>query len=60
MTTSERVQASEADLATVSVAEGMDALTATATVKTQDAESSASATPEQSRPAADETRRTRR
>ena len=38
MTTSERVQASEADLATVSVAEGMDALTATATVKTQDAE----------------------
>jgi MFS family permease len=60
MTTSERVQASEADLATVSVAEGMDALTATATVKTQDAESSASAKPEQSRPAADEARSTRR
>ncbi|WP_347976452.1 MDR family MFS transporter [Microbacterium sp. ProA8] len=60
MTTSERVQASEADLATVSVAEGMDALTATATVKTQDAESSASAAPEQSRPAADEARSTRR
>jgi CTP:molybdopterin cytidylyltransferase MocA len=31
MTTSERIQASEADLATVSVAEGMDVLTATAT-----------------------------
>lgn len=31
MTTSERVAASEADLATVSTAEGMDALTATAT-----------------------------
>jgi hypothetical protein len=31
MTTSERMQASEADLATVSVAEGMDVLTATAT-----------------------------
>jgi CTP:molybdopterin cytidylyltransferase MocA len=30
MTTSERIQASEADLATVSVAEGMDSLTATA------------------------------
>ncbi|KAF2414197.1 MFS transporter [Microbacterium sp. B35-04] len=59
MTTSERVQASEADLATVSVAEGMDALTATATVKTQ-AESSASATPEQASHAADEARSTRR
>ncbi|WP_163619919.1 MDR family MFS transporter [Microbacterium sp. B35-30] len=59
MTTSERVQASEADLATVSVAEGMDALTATATVKTQ-AESSASATPEQASHAADEARPTRR
>ncbi|WP_203580318.1 MDR family MFS transporter [Microbacterium hibisci] len=34
MTTSERVQASEADLATVSVAEGMETLTATATVDT--------------------------
>jgi len=44
MTTSERVQASEADLATVSVAEGMDALTATATVKTTDAAASASGT----------------
>ena len=60
MTTSERVQASEADLATVSVAEGMDALTATATVKTQDAESSASAAPEQSRDVADGARCTRR
>ncbi|QIG39832.1 MFS transporter [Microbacterium sp. 4R-513] len=36
MTTSERIQASEADLATVSVAEGMDTLTATATVSTVD------------------------
>jgi len=34
MTTSERVTASEADLATVSTAEGMDALTATGTVST--------------------------
>lgn len=34
MTTSERVTASEADLATVSTAEGMDALTATGTVTT--------------------------
>ena len=33
MTTSERVQASEADLATVSVPEGMDALTATGTIR---------------------------
>jgi EmrB/QacA subfamily drug resistance transporter len=39
MTTSERVQASEADLATVSTAEGMDSLTATAAVET-DAETS--------------------
>ncbi|MDQ7879629.1 MDR family MFS transporter [Microbacterium sp. QXD-8] len=43
MTTSERVQASEADFATVSVAEGMDVLTATATVKSQPADASASA-----------------
>jgi MFS family permease len=33
MTTSERMEASEADLATVSVAEGMDALTATGTAR---------------------------
>ncbi len=38
MTTSERIQASEADLATVSVAEGMEVLTATATMRTVDAE----------------------
>lgn len=37
MTTSERIQASEADLATVSVPGGMDALTATGTVRTADA-----------------------
>jgi hypothetical protein len=37
MTTGERIQASEADLATVSVPEGMDALTATGTVRTMDA-----------------------
>ena len=37
MTTSERIQASEADLATVSVPEGMDALTATGSVRTADA-----------------------
>ena len=36
MTTSERIQASEADLATVSVAEGMDVLTATATMPAVD------------------------
>ena len=60
MTTSERVQASEADLATVSVAEGMDALTATATVKTQDADASAAVAPEQPGVAADQTRRARR
>jgi len=34
MTTGERLQASEADLATVSVAEGMDALTATGATRT--------------------------
>ena len=34
MTTSERIQASEADFATVSVPEGMEVLTATATVRT--------------------------
>jgi hypothetical protein len=38
MTTSERIQASEADFATVSVPEGMDVLTATATLRTVDAE----------------------
>ncbi|WP_019178776.1 MDR family MFS transporter [Microbacterium yannicii] len=37
MTTSERVAASEADLATVSTAEGMQSLTATGTVRTGDA-----------------------
>jgi hypothetical protein len=37
MTTGERIQASEADLATVSVPEGMDALTATGTARTTDA-----------------------
>ncbi|TDN91978.1 MDR family MFS transporter [Microbacterium sp. BK668] len=36
MTTSERIQAGEADLATASVAEGMDALTATPTVRPAD------------------------
>ncbi|MDY0908907.1 MDR family MFS transporter [Microbacterium sp. CFBP9034] len=41
MTTSERVSASEADLATVSVSEGMSALDATGTVATTDAASSA-------------------
>ena len=70
MTTSERVQASEADFATVSVAEGMDVLTATATVKTQDAGTSASAptdadsdsdsAAESAADTADETRVTRR
>lgn len=39
MTTAERAAAMEADLATVSTAEGMDALEATGTVKTADAES---------------------
>ncbi|KQP70311.1 multidrug MFS transporter [Microbacterium sp. Leaf288] len=43
MTTSERVQASEADLATVSVAEGMETLTATATVDTDAATRSTTA-----------------
>jgi EmrB/QacA subfamily drug resistance transporter len=42
MTTSERVAASEADLATVSTAEGMDALSATGRVATTDAAASAS------------------
>ena len=37
MTTTERMQASEADLATGSVPEGMDALTATGSVRTTDA-----------------------
>jgi MFS family permease len=39
MTTSERIQASEADLATVSVPEGMAALTATGTIRLPDADS---------------------
>ena len=39
MTTSERMRASEADLATVSVPQGMDAVTATGTVRTMAAES---------------------
>lgn len=43
MTTSERIAASEADLATVSVPEAMDALTATAQVRTVDAASPAEA-----------------
>jgi len=38
MTTTERIQASEADLATVSVAEGMDVLTATGSVTLPDAD----------------------
>ena len=38
MTTSERIQASEADLATVSVPEGMDALTATRAIPTSGAD----------------------
>jgi len=37
MTTSERIQASEADLATVSVSEGMEVLTATGSVRLPDA-----------------------
>ena len=59
MTTTERVQASEADLATVSVAEGMETLTATATVDT-DAAAPGRATPEASADAADEASVTRR
>jgi EmrB/QacA subfamily drug resistance transporter len=39
MTTSERLQAAEADFATVSVPEGMDVLAATGSVRTQDAAS---------------------
>ncbi|MFS0714278.1 MDR family MFS transporter [Microbacterium sp. 2P01SA-2] len=41
MTTTERLQAGEADLATVSVPEGMNALTATGTVRTDAADSDA-------------------
>ena len=37
MTTSERIEATEADLATVSVSEGMDALAATGTITTPSA-----------------------
>jgi len=59
MTTSERVQASEADLATVSVAEGMETLTATATVDT-DAAAGGRATPEASTATADEASAPRR
>lgn len=44
MTTSERVQASEADLATVSTAEGMETLAATGTIESADAEAAASLT----------------
>lgn len=39
MTTSERLQATEADFATVSVSQGMDVLAATGSVRTQDAAS---------------------
>lgn len=39
MTTSERLQAAEADFATVSVSQGMDVLAATGSVRTQDAAS---------------------
>lgn len=53
MTTSERVQASEADLATVSTAEGMAALTATAP-RTGNTDASAAAQPEPSGDASDE------
>jgi putative copper export protein len=56
MTTSERVNAIEADLATVSTAEGMESLSATGTVQTQDAAASgpSSAQAAASRPAGDE------
>lgn len=53
MTTSERVQASEADLATVSTAAGMAALTATAP-RTGNTDASAAAQPEPSGDASDE------
>lgn len=43
MTTSERVAASEADLATVSVPEGMSTLSATGSVRTMDATTSGTA-----------------
>ncbi|WP_424447729.1 MDR family MFS transporter [Microbacterium arborescens] len=52
MTTTERLQAGEADLATVSVPEGMNALTATGTVRTDTADGDD--------PAAAETRRSAR
>lgn len=54
MTTSERVQASEADLATVSTAEGMAALTATAPRTGNTDASAAAAQPEPSGDASDE------
>ncbi|WP_106814741.1 MDR family MFS transporter [Microbacterium timonense] len=56
MTTSERVNAIEADLATVSTAEGMESLSATGTIQTQDAAASgpSSAQAAASRPAGDE------
>ena len=50
MTTSERVAASEADLATVSTAEGMQSLTATGTVPTGDAATSAGDAVDQAAP----------
>ncbi|KJL41558.1 MDR family MFS transporter [Microbacterium trichothecenolyticum] len=59
MTTSERVQASEADLATVSVAEGMETLTATATVDT-DAATRGPGTPAATADTADEASAPRR
>jgi MFS family permease len=49
MTTSERVAASEADLATVSTPQGMDALAATGTITTTDAEGAASDAPSRRR-----------
>jgi EmrB/QacA subfamily drug resistance transporter len=58
MTTSERVAASEADLATVSTAEGMDALAATGTVRTVDG--AAHAEPKGAGAPADEAPATRR
>ena len=54
MTTSERIQASEADLATVSVPGGMDSLTATGTDQTRAADQGVAETDDRTAASADE------
>ena len=54
MTTSERIQASEADLATVSVPGGMDSLTATGTAQTRAADQGVAETDDRTAASADE------